>query len=276
MSAPSKVALLAFALDPALFAEYCLSEIEPWQTDIVRNRDHDLILAHRQRGKSTGLGIKSLWESLFLPYSNILFFSASEDQAAELFRKTIAFYQPFRQAFPPVNESALRITLNNGARITVLPSKARSIRGYSAVTRLVMDEAVEVANDLYYTARPMIRRTRIKGGGKISALSNAGFDDGWFYDEYTEGGTLDEETALSVADEWRRWFIPVEGGPQAGPAPWYTEEFKRTELEKIGQERYDREFRCRFTRLKGMAAGGFSKEVVDAAFADDVSPMEWA
>jgi len=276
VSTPSKVALAAFALDPALFAAYCLPEIEPWQVDVVRNRGNDMILAHRQRGKSTGEAIKALWESFFQPGSNILFFSASEDQAAELFRKTISFYQPFRQAFPPINESAQRITFANWARITVLPSKARSIRGYSAVSRLVLDEAVEVNNDLYYVSRPMIRRTRIPGGGKISALSNAGFDDGWFFDEYTEGGTLDEETALTVSDEWRRWFIPAEGGPQAGPAPWHNAEFERTEVEKIGLERYDREWRCRFTRLKGLVAGGFSKEIVDAAYSDDIKPMEFA
>ena len=269
MNQPSKVALLAFALDPGLFAEYCLPEIEPWQKEVVRNRGNDLILAPRQRGKSTGVALKALWESLFLPYSYTLYFSASEDQAAELFRKTMAFYQPFRKHFPPQNESALRITFASGNRIQVLPSKSQSIRGYSSVSRLVLDEAVWVKNELYHVSRPMLLRTRIPGGGKISALSNAGYDDGWFFDEYTEQGTLDEETALTVEDEWRRWFVPVEtyGGDVEG--------IRQRETEKVGPEAFDREWRCRFTRLKGMQAGGFSKEVVEAAFDDGIAPMQW-
>ena len=270
MSAPSKVALAAFALDPGLFAEYCLPEIEPWQTEVVRNRGNDLILAHRQRGKSTGIALKSLWEALFTRYSYSLYFSASEDQAAELFRKTMAFYQPFRKVFPPVQESALRISFAGGNRIQVLPSKAQSIRGYSSVSRLVLDEAVWVKDELYHVSRPMLLRTRIKGGGKISALSNAGTDTGWFYDEYTEGGTLDEETAVTVSDEWRRWFVPVES------YRGYSDEMRQRETEKMGVEAFDREWRCRFTRLKGMQAGGFSKEVVEQAFDDGIQPMEWA
>ena len=270
MSQPSRIALAAFALDPGLFAQYCLPEIEPWQIEIARNRGNDLILAHRQRGKSTGVAIKVLWEMLFLPYSFTLLFSASEGQAAELFRKMLVFYQPFRSAFPPEQESELRVRVPGGNRVLVMPSKAASIRGYSAVSRLVLDEAVEVKNELYHVSRPMLLRTRIPGGGKISAMSNAGFDDGWFYDEYTEGGTLDEETALTVEDEWRRHFIPVTSF--AG----YSEEFRARETEKCGPERYDREFGCRFTRMKGMQAGGFSKEVVEAAYSDDIKPMEWA
>ncbi len=270
MSGPSRIALTAFALDPGLFAEYCLPEIEPWQVEVIRNRGNDLILAHRQRGKSTGVAIKALWESFFLPRNYVLYFSASEDQAAELFRKTMQFYQPFRKAFPPRRETALQIEMSNGSRIQVLPSKSQSIRGYSSVSRLVLDEAVWVKNELYHVSRPMLLRTRIPGGGKISALSNAGTDDGWFFDEYTEGGTLDEETALSVQDEWRRWFVPVEtyGGD--------VDAIRERELGKVGQEAFDREWRCRFTRLKGMQAGGFSKEVVEGAFADDIKPMEWA
>ena len=270
MSSPSKVDLLAYSLDPGLFAEYCLPGIEPWQLEVVRHRGNDMILAHRQRGKSTGVGIKALWESLFLPYSYVLYFSASEDQAAELFRKTIAFYQPFRKHFPPRQESALRIVFSNGNRIQVLPSKSQSIRGYSSVSRLVLDEAVWVRNELYHVSRPMLLRTKIPGGGKISALSNAGFDDGWFFDEYTEGGTLDEETSLTVEDEWRRWFVPVDS--YVG----WSQDKERNEIEKIGQEAFDREWRCRFTRLKGMQAGGFSREVVEQAFDDGIQPMEWA
>lgn len=269
MSAPSKVALLAFALDPGLFAEYCLPEIEPWQKEIVRNRGNDLILAHRQRGKSTGVAIKVLWEMLFMPYSFTLLFSASEGQAAELFRKMLVFYQPFRKAFPPEQESELRVRIPGGNRVLVMPSKAASIRGYSAVSRLVLDEAVEVKNELYYVSRPMLLRTRIPGGGKISAMSNAGFDDGWFYDEFTEGGTMDEETACTVEDEWRRQFIPY------ATFPAYSEKFVTEETEKIGPERWEREFGCRFTRLKGMQAGGFSREVVESAFDEAIKPMEW-
>lgn len=270
MTAPSRIALAAFALDPGLFAEYCLPEIEPWQVEVVRHRGNDLILAHRQRGKSTGVAIKTLWESFFLPRNYVLYFSASEDQAAELFRKTMQFYQPFRKSFPPRRETALQVEMSNGSRIQVLPSKSQSIRGYSSVSRLVLDEAVWVKNELYHVSRPMLLRTRIPGGGKISALSNAGTDDGWFFDEYTETGTLDEETALTVQDEWRRWFVPIEtyGGD--------VDAIRERELAKVGVEAFDREWRCRFTRLKGMQAGGFTKDVVEGAFDDGIKPMEWA
>jgi hypothetical protein len=55
------------------------------------------------------------------------------------------------------------LTLSNGARIIALPGKEETIRGFSGVTLLVIDEAARVLDDLYQACRPMLAVS----GGRI-------------------------------------------------------------------------------------------------------------
>src|SRR5215831_9017902 len=53
-------------------------------------------------------------------------------------------------------DSTHTLELANGSRIISLPGKEETIRGFSKVALLILDEAAWVADDLYIAARPML------------------------------------------------------------------------------------------------------------------------
>lgn len=50
---------------------------------------------------------------------------------------------------PTQTESALRLELQNGSRIISLPGKEQTVRGFSGVRLLAIDEAARVPDELY-------------------------------------------------------------------------------------------------------------------------------
>src|SRR4029434_3443645 len=81
-------------------------------------------------------------------------------------------------------ESALRLELANGSRIISLPGDEGTIRGFSGVAMLIIDEAALVADSLYYSVRPMLAVSR----GRLVALSTPFGKRGWFHDEWHGAG----------------------------------------------------------------------------------------
>ena len=66
------------------------------------------------------------------------------------------------------SESTSGLGLGNGSRIVSLPGKEATIRGYSDVALLVIDEAARVDEDLYVAVRPMLA---VSGGRLLAALN---------------------------------------------------------------------------------------------------------
>jgi hypothetical protein len=98
-------------------------------------------------------------------------------QSSELLRKVVGFYRALKdEAVPVKNESALRLELRNGSRIVSLPGDETTIRGYSGVRLLVVDEAVRVPDDLYFSIRPMLAVS----GGRLVCLSTPFGKRGFF------------------------------------------------------------------------------------------------
>ena len=84
-----------------------------------------------------------------------------------------------RQLGPPVpadSENRLSLELGNGARIVSLPGSERTLRGFSAVRLLAIDEAARVPDSLYLALLPMLATTR----GTLLALSTPYGRVGWF------------------------------------------------------------------------------------------------
>jgi hypothetical protein len=99
-------------------------------------------------------------------------------------------------------ESALRFEFSNGSRVLALPGIEGTVRGYSGVNLLVIDEAARVADDLYYSVRPMLAVS----GGRLIALSTPWGKRGWFFQEWTGEG------------DWARFTITAHDCPRISPA----------------------------------------------------------
>ena len=247
---------LRWALDAALWAREALAfEPDPWQTEMLRSdAGRMLLLCCRQSGKSTTAALVGLHLALYRPGSLVLLLSPSLRQSGELFRKVAGFYGQLRPPVPSEAESALRLELQNGSRIVSLPGTESTVRGYSGVDLLVIDEASRVEDALYYAVRPMLAVSK----GRLIALSTPWGKRGFFFTEWNE----------SAAD-WQRVKIAA---PQC---PRITPEFLRDERRALGAMCYRQEYECSFEDMQGAlftyedAMGTLTSEG-EALFWDDI------
>ena len=121
---------------------------DPWQMEILRSPAlRTLLLCSRQAGKSTVAAALALRAALLQPPALVLLLSPTQRQSGELFRdKVLRLYSAIGRPVPTTQESASTMTLANGSRIISLPGDEETIRGYSGVTLLVVDEASRVSD----------------------------------------------------------------------------------------------------------------------------------
>ena len=239
--------------DPVRLMTKAGMEPDAWQRGLLTRSAEDdferaLLLCTRQGGKSTTTAALSLRFALKRPGALVLLLSPSLRQSAELFLKVLSFYRAAGEPVAASNISALRLELVTGARIIALPGTEKTVRGYSGVDLLVIDEAARVADDLYYSVRPMLAVS----GGRLVALTTPWGKRGWFYDEWT--GTNDWDRVRVTADE----------------CPRITAAFLAEEQASMPRQWFESEYQCRFADTIDQA---FTSAEIEGAFSADVSPL---
>lgn len=223
---------------------------DAWQSELLQNDwQRALLLCSRQAGKSTVTGALATHTAIYQPGSLTLLLSAAQRQSGELFRKVKDFYHAVPNRVPVKQESALQIELVNGSRIVALPGKEETIRGYSGVDLLVVDEASRVKDALYYSVRPMLAVS----GGRLICLSTPFGKRGFFHQEWTDGGS-----------DWHKTLIT------ALQVPRISAEFLEEERRKLGDYWFEQEYMCIF---KEATDSVFSHDDIAAAFSDAVVPL---
>jgi len=166
---------LACALDPVRFARRAGLEPDPWQVRVLRSPARQIILnCSRQVGKSTVTGILAGHTARYDPGAPILLLSPSERQSIELLRKVRDTLRLLGTVATEVQkDNALSLEFANGSRIIALPGKEGTIRGFSGVRLLVIDEASRVPDALYQAVRPMLAVS----GGSCSSPRRSGNGD---------------------------------------------------------------------------------------------------
>jgi hypothetical protein len=223
-----------------------------WQSKLLRSQaDRMLLLCARQAGKSTVSGLLAVDEAVYRPPALVLLLAPALRQSQELFRKVQESLQALGDLAPPVKaESALRLELANGSRIISLPGgKDATIRGYSNVALLIIDEAARVPDPLYQSVRPMLAVS----GGKLVLLSTPFGKRGFFHHEYTEG-----------CEDWHRVKITAEQCPRISP------DWLQAEREAIGDWWYRQEYLCEFVETDDQV---FGYDIVTRAISGDVMPL---
>ena len=234
-----------------IFARNARIEPDQWQADLLRSRAKQLILlCSRQSGKSTSTSLLALHEALFNPGALVLLLAPALRQSQELFRKLKVAFNALQHAPVPVaEENALRLEFNNGSRIISLPGKEATIRGFSGVSLLVVDEASRVPDELYHAIRPMLAVS----GGRIVLLSTPFGKRGFFYKEFSEGGA-----------DWHRVKITAQMCPRIS-AEWLEQE-RRT----IGDWWFAQEYLCEFVDSIDQV---FATEDIMRALDPEVQPL---
>jgi hypothetical protein len=238
---PDPVSLFASAIGPA----------DPWQRDILRSTSRQILMnCCRQSGKSSVAAVLAVHVALHVPGSLILLLSASWRQSQELTRRALEVYAAAGRPVPPDAESRATIELVSGSRIVSLPGRSDvTIRGYSGVGLLIIDEAARVPDELYYAVRPMLAVS----GGRLVTLSTPAGQRGWWYEAWQAGGPA-----------WQRVEISATVCPRISPA------FLLEERANLPEPVFQAEYQCAFTQTLDQA---FRADDVEAAFANTLEPL---
>lgn len=222
---------------------------DPWQEQVLRsNADRVLLLCSRQAGKSSVSAALALSAALLTPDSPVLLLSPSDRQSGELFRKVVDLYDSCGRPVPVEARTARRLEFANGSRVLSLPGTERTVRGFSEVALLVIDEAARVDDRLYYAVRPMLAVSK----GRLVVLSTPYGKRGWFHDEWQGAG------------EWERVRITAEECPRIPKA------FLAEERKSLGDRWYRQEYLCDFVETVDAV---FSFEDIQAARSDEIEPL---
>jgi hypothetical protein len=227
-----------------------IPSLDLWQRDLLESDDLQTILnCSRQSGKSTVTALKALKTLLYREKSLTLVLSPSQRQSAETYRKVRYFYNELTDVPDVTQESALKLELANGSRVQVLPGKEATVRGFSGVNLLIVDEASRVEDSLYQAVRPMLAVS----GGSIVLLSTPFGSRGFFWQEWVEGGP-----------DWKRVKVTADQCPRISPA-WLEKE-----RERIGDWWYSQEYQCVFV---DSLEACFATADIEAAISSEVQPL---
>jgi hypothetical protein len=232
---------LRLALDRAAFARKLGFVCDPWQEDLLRSTsDRVLLNVTRQGGKSSMAAVRALHRAIYHPGSLILCLAPSERQSKELFAKVADFYRKLRTVPAPASDRKLGMHLPNGSRIEALPGSERTIRGFSAVDTLIVDEAARVDDGLFYAVRPMLAVS----GGALILLSTPYGKRGVFHEEWTNG------------EGWTRYEVPAAQVPRIPPA------FLEAERRSMPDFWFAQEYGCEFRETEDQL---FTHDMIEAA-----------
>ena len=138
-------------------------------------------------------------------------------------------------------DNAISLLFPNGSRIVGLPGTETTVRGFSNVSLILIDEASRVDEAMYKSLRPMLA----VGEGDLWLMSTPRGKQGFFYDCWTHGGA-----------EWFRIAIPATECPRISAA------FLQRELNAVGPIWFAQEFMCEFVD-NGIAV--FAHDIIENA-----------
>jgi hypothetical protein len=217
---------LLHALDPVRFVQDVTGwDVDPWQREVLTSEADRIILnCCRQSGKSTTAGLLALHTAAYTPDSLVLLLSPSLRQSSELFQVVHRFYGAIASDAPARRESALRLELRNGSRIISLPGQEGTVRGYSGVSLLIVDEASRVPDALYHAISPMLAVSN----GKMALLSTPFGKRGFFFEVWDR------------SDDWQKILITAEQCPRISA------DFLKRERASMPSWFWKQEYACSF------------------------------
>lgn len=236
-------------------------EPDPWQARVLWETRNLLLNCSRQSGKSSTTAHKALHTALYTDNALILLISPSLRQSSELFRKvseTIA-----KLPRPPKCEEDNKLSLqfsHNRSRIVSLPASEATVRGFSAVNLVIIDEASRVSDALYNALRPMLAISN----GQLIVMSTPFGRRGFFFEEYDR---LVASVRAGVAESLRRW---VGVRITAAMCPRISAEFLAMERESLGEWWYRQEYEGYFCETLGQL---FTQASIQAALDSTVAPL---
>ncbi len=222
------------------------------QLEVLRsNAKRGILNCSRQWGKSTVAAVKAVHRAFTRANSLVLVASRSQRQSSEFVRKAGGMLEKLGIPRRGDGDNATSLMLPNGSRIVGLPGTEATVRGFSAVSLLVIDEASRVNDSMYRALRPMLA----VADGDLWMMSTPNGKRGFFYDVWERGGP-----------SWLRLSVPATECKRIG------KDFLEEERGAIGPIWFRQEYLCEFVEN---GAGVFRRDAIEAALDDTIEPMSF-
>ena len=145
----------------------------------------------------------------------------------ELYDKVYQTFQDMPHRPKTFEESASSLGIEGGGRVISLPASEATIRGYSAVSLIIEDEAARVPDELNAAVKPMLAVSH----GRHILMSSPDKKQGHFYEIWRDEITY---------PDWQRISVPASSCPRISP------EFLAAEQRELGTRVFRREYMCEF------------------------------
>jgi hypothetical protein len=237
--------------DAAEFARVRLGiELDERQADVLRMGAKRAILnCSRQWGKSTTAAAMAVHRAWTRPGCLVLVASPGERQSGLFLEKAREMVKQLEVKPRGDGHNRLSLVFPNGSKLVGLPGTEGTVRGFSAVSLLLIDEAARVSDAMYQALRPMLA----VGDGDLWMMSTPRGKQGFFYETWMHGGP-----------KWLRVAVPATECP-------------RISAEKLEEERvilgmcFEREYMCQFMASDD---GAFDRDLVEAALDAEVEELD--
>ncbi|MEJ1936522.1 terminase family protein, partial [Nostoc sp. NIES-2111] len=204
----------------------------------------------RQWGKSSVTALRAAMVATREAEATVVAMSPSARQSGEFLRKVREFLE--RAGLRGLRKDGVNpmsIVLPNASRIVALPGVEGTMRGYSAVDLLIVDEAAQVRDGQYYAAGPMLAVRN----GAVWLLSTPYGARGFFWKEWEMGGA-----------GWFRMQAKASDCPRLGAA------FLERERLRLNADWYRQEYLCEFV---GAENGPFREELLQGCLREGLEDL---
>ena len=228
----------------------CGFRSDPQQQNIFMHCGKRTILnCSRQTGKSTTAALKAVHSAYIRPNSTVIVTSPTKQQTREFIRKVrnFAFFCGMT-----LRGDKFTVHLKNGARIIGIAANEDTVRGFSAVSLLIIDEAARVKDEVYYALLPMLA----VANGSIWLLSTPKGKRGFFHTEWDS----------PQSEQWAKFRVTAQHCPRISA------DFLESQKRRMGERRFAQEFECTFIDI---AHGVFHPDAVRRAFKDEMKPLDY-
>ena len=224
-------------------------EPDAMQARVLTSRSkRGLLNCTRQWGKSTVTAAKAVYQAQHEAGSLTLVVSPSERQSGEFLRKAAGFVRKLGLRVKGDGDNDLSLAFPNGSRIVGLPGSESTIRGFSAVSLLLVDEAARVHDEMYLSIRPMLAVS----DGALWLMSTPFGKRGFFHKEWESG------------KGWERMQVTGYECPRISRA------FLEEERATMGERWFRQEYLCEFTET---LSGVFDADLVERAVTSEVEAL---
>jgi hypothetical protein len=175
---PAAVGPLVSA-DPADLARQLVRfTLDPVQLEILRSPAQYIALCcHRQWGKTQCAALKAVHLALYRPGAEIILVAPSLRQSGTLLRAMHHFFDALQVPVKRDGLNRLSALLPNGSHIVAIPNTSDTIRGFSNVSLIIIDEAAYIKEETYLAVFPFIAASN----RNILLLSTPHGQNGFFY-----------------------------------------------------------------------------------------------